>query len=399
MSKLKTVLFLSDRNHYLQHELYCQLSSNLPKDLKSVFLASDFKGERVFKVNMDVDQRELNKAFSKLIEIPSPNLDKRPLSNPIFKSIRIIQNLRRKQNWRESLLRKVDEIRPNLIVITSTNAENTRVISRYRQMIPKLYIQPSNIRISYKGQYTVIEHLKHFFFNQILRLPILPVKETTFDHYGALDLALWSDLWKSHAPIRKESIFHFTGNPVYDQYFSQFSLKLSHSAKPKVWIYLNKEKNIGLENWNIYTDFYRQMMRIHPDFDFVFKAHPLSQLDNVQRAFPGANVTHESPRKEKVDIMITHWSTMALEFIAAGIPVILVNPEERFDFSKRYLSHYGLIAKSQEDIICFFEKYRKEGNVAFLECRQDFIRKSLISDDGKSTERVIELIEQLSEPT
>ena len=98
MSKRKTVLFLSCSAHYLHHDLYSQLASNFPKHLESVFLASDFKGKEVFKVNKNVDKKELNKAFSKLIEIPSPNLDRRPLYNPIFKLIRGIQNLRRKQN-------------------------------------------------------------------------------------------------------------------------------------------------------------------------------------------------------------------------------------------------------------------------------------------------------------
>ncbi|MBN38056.1 MAG: hypothetical protein CMI29_06265 [Opitutae bacterium] len=398
MARDQSILFLSDSNRYLQHDLYCQIAKNFPENLKSVFLASDFKADTLHRKSEDIDRKELEDAFSKFIEMPRLLLDRRPLTNPLAKVWRYGKNLRSKQNWRKGLLCKMDDLNPSLLILTSTNAENTRVISRYRPRIPKLYIQPCNFRVQQKGQYSISEKLKNFWFNRILRLPILPVKETTFDHFGKMHLALWSPLWKNHALERKESSFHFTGNPTYDQCFEKFSAERAYSKTAKVWIYLNKEKNSGQKNWDVYANFYREMMRIQPDFFYGFKAHPHSNLEKIQRAFPGAKVTKELVPKEKVDIMITHWSSTALEFIAEGIPTLLVNPDGQFDFSERYLDQYEGIARSIEEIKSHFKNYQEEGSKAFLNFRSNFVKRSLISDDGKSTERVIRLIQKLSRP-
>lgn len=398
MVKEKVILFLSDRNRYLQHDLYCQLASNTPGNLKTVFLASDFKPNPIYKFSQDQDNQELSDAFSQFIDMGKLDLDHSIITNPLRKLKRIYSNLRTKLAWRTDLLLLIDELKPSLIVLTTTNAENSRVLSRFRPSIPKLYIQPCNLRVKHSDSYSFLEATRNFWFNRILKLPILPVKETTFDHYGHLNLALWSDIWKSHARERSNSTFFFTGNPMYDQFFTRFQENRPNSEIPRVWIFLNKEKNNGRANWDLYANFYRELMNKQSDVLYNFKAHPHSDIESVQSAFPAAHVTKAPVSKDDVDIMITHWSTSALEFIAQGIPTILINPNGRFDLSERYLDHYQAVAEKPEDMIAFIEKYRKEGSSAFLGYRSDFVRRSLTADDGRSTERVVQLIQQLSEP-
>ena len=63
MARDQSILFLSDSNRYLQHDLYCQIAKNFPENLKSVFLASDFKADNLHRKSEDIDRKELEDAL------------------------------------------------------------------------------------------------------------------------------------------------------------------------------------------------------------------------------------------------------------------------------------------------------------------------------------------------
>ena len=61
-------------------------------------------------------------------------------------------------------------------------------------------------------------------------------------------------------------------------------------------------------------------------------------------------ITKDSLPIDSVDIVITHWSSLAFESMILGVLTILVNPGGEFDFAKRYFEDYEFIIEDVHSI-------------------------------------------------
>jgi hypothetical protein len=229
-----------------------------------------------------------------------------------------------------------------------------------------------------------------FFF-----LPLRTTKEQLYDCYGNVTYVLWSEIYTSSL-IETSSRFYFTGFPVYDRIMGVNIKSLRIQQRKRVLIVLNKEKNVGRENWLLFINFYKNLIPILKNYDVYVRPHPLTKEIDFFKYF-GNNIILVNGKDELVyDLVLVHWSTMFLEFVARGTPTILVNPNNKFDLAFRNLAHYGAIAYDLNSVKNLILDLESRSDL-FYEYRSDFIETNLYSDDNKSTFRVVEVMKKLLE--
>ena len=398
LGKLKNknkIVFLSSKNRYLEHDLYLLLARAFPDNFESIYLESDYLPGITYNSSSHIDHSQKIEAFDDYMKIPPISLDKRNLLNINSKLSRVISNYKKIFKWKKDFISTIDKINPNAIVLISPNEFNAKLIQAFRNKITKLYIQPANIQKTVKTEKGILYLMKRFIFHKVMKLPFFSNNLSILKEDSDFFFLLWSKIWVSHIKKDLNEKYLFVGAPKYDKYFQSFQNTKLIPAKPNVVIYLNKEMHVGIENWNIYADFYKKIINSFPANDFVIKAHPLGSTDLLIKTFPTNNVTKGHFPIEQADLVLTHWSTMCLESISKGIPTILINPDSKFDFSEFHLQNYPAIATNIEEFTQLFANFRDSSNSKFPEYRKDFIRELLYSDDGKSTARAVNAIDKI----
>jgi hypothetical protein len=395
VKKKKTIIFLSSANRYLEHNLYCKLAKEFPENYQTIYFESDYKKEITYNSSPEEDYNEKAEAFDKYIKIAPIALDKRKLVSLKSKFNRIVSNNSKIYSWKNEFLSLLDKATPNAIVLISPTEFNAKLAQEFREQILKIYIQPSNIRKAIKIDTSARFKLNKFIYHQILKLPFYNTNPSVLENRKNYYFLLWSGIWVSHLKLKKRTNYKYIGAPKYDKYFQSFQEIKSIPKEPAAVIYLNKELHVGIHNWDIYAEFYKGIIKNFSSINFILKAHPLGGTKRCEEKFSGSQVTTEPISLEKVDLVITHWSTVCYESISKGIPTILINPEGKFDFSEFHLQNYPAIATNIEEFTQLFANFRDSSNSKFPEYRKDFIRELLYSDDGKSTARAVNAIDKI----
>ena len=388
-AQTRKILFLSDNNRYLEHNLYCQLSLEIGNRADTIYFQCDYSSDIAYPKSESKDYSEKWASFGG-IEVLSPiSLDMSKLKGYFSKLKRIIRNYRSIYQWKDEFLRTIDRLKPDLVVLISCNGINARLLARFRPEIRRAYIQPATLRRRYSDQYSVLETIQNFIFNVILKLPIRSVKETFFDHYGGMDLFLWSKLWMEHYKPREDSKYFYLGAPQYDFAFKAFSARRrEHKDRAVIGIVLNKESFIGVDEWKVFSEIYTKLISSNPQFDFVIKPHPRTEPELIREFFSDNVVTDDQLDLTEIDVVISYWSTLIFEYMASGVPCILLNPDGRYDLSYRFLGHYSAVAHDEIGLLELIQKYKDPFSEEFQHIRKQFISKTLTFDDGVSTKRV-----------
>jgi UDP-N-acetylglucosamine 2-epimerase len=142
-----------------------------------------------------------------------------------------------------------------------------------------------------------------------------------------------------------------------------------------------------------------------PELQLIIRAHPsesLSLYTSLTKNLDAEDVLvfkkpHDFDSVNVCDILITQASTVAMDAIIAGKPVITVNFGHGDDPYPYAAEGVVIGVYKNEDIIPAIEKLLNDSNILQeLEYkRKEFIFKHLYKIDGKSKERIVELITEM----
>ena len=392
---MKTVLFLSDQNRYLEHHLYLKIVQSLGEDVKSIYLESDISNEIYYKVSKEDDFDEKKIAFDEYRIFDPVKLDKSLIKNPLLKGIRIWRNFQKKLAWRRGFLNTIDELNPDLCILITTLSPNGKMASLYRPRLKKVYIQPSTTRVEILPKRNLVTKVRDWIYEWIFRLPLIPQKELSFNNIANVDYLLWSELWIRHVEKHKASKYISVGAPHFDELFASRQYIEPKLSFQKCLVILNKEQFIGIDAWNEYAYFYQEVVAANPEIEFIFKVHPLGDFKATEKLFPNSKVTIEPYPLSKADCILTHWSTLAIDGMILKIPTLLINPGGSFDFSSKYFDDYNFILEKPKEVNKLLDKLKQGDFDQFNEAADTYLKLSLSFTDGKSTERIISHINAL----
>ena len=391
---MKTLVFLSDRNRYLEHELYLTLVADLSKDFNCIYLDAEFDDKVKYCISKEQDRIEKKAVFNSVEFLAAPQKNKRPLKSQFAKLKRIFSNLRLILKWRRTLLETIREKNPAGIIMVAPNNVNARVLRMFRKDLKLIYLQPATIRRTTIAAHGIKAELYRFWYNYVLRVPRYVATKSVFEIGKELHFILWSKLWVSGVQKKANSNFHECGAPVYDRFIQSFNFCKAVPSNAKVMVLLNK-KGHDPETYNSYARFYQSLITDNPSLQFTFKIHPLDDVKNCQELFSNSKTQKERIVWDKVDLVLTHWSTLAYEAMAIGIPTILVNPNGQFDFKERYMNQYEAIADSKESFKKLLLNFQNIDHSNFHTYRNRFLNLSFFSTDGRSKERVIDRLKAI----
>lgn len=387
----KKIIFLSDKNRYLEHSIYCLLAEELKRDFKLIYLDADIPHTIVHNKSSLVDKAEKMEHFDvyEKVKLPSHSVNKLKGFPQLLFLIRVLVSLKR------FLLSTIEKHDPSLIIRVSPNTYNTRVLMGLKKNIKTVYIQPATIAHFEMKTEGLKFLIKKMFFNKILGVPYIKENNNFINSSPGTYFLLWSKVWVNQLKVEPNSKLYFVGNLLFDSFFRAKHLGSRGSVK-KVMVVLNKEKHIGIENWDTYANFYMQLATACKNFKFIFKVHPLGDLERCRTVFEGFNVTVNEIEFDDIDLLLTHWSSLSLAAVAHGVPTILANPKGNFDLSRFNMQNYGAIIEEYTD----FERIANElllKDSVFLEIRANFIRSHLTYDDSESLTRAKNILVSIVE--
>ena len=129
---------------------------------------------------------------------------------------------------------------------------------------------------------------------------------------------------------------------------------------------------------------FQRVIANFPEFSFEFKIHPFISLELFEGMFNGYRIPQNSVNLEKVDLVLTHWSTVCLNFTAKGLPTVLVNYSATFNLNERYMDQYSNITISLIELEKFGCSYMSSLNNEFPGILRKYIEINLGALIGKA---------------
>jgi len=145
-------------------------------------------------------------------------------------------------------------------------------------------------------------------------------------------------------------------------------------------------------------------LKNHPNIQLVIKLHPSENGKMHKRAVKEMNSDAVVIKDVDLygllsasDVMLTEFSTTALEAMIIGKPVIIINLDNKPEVIPYVQSGAALGVYKPEDIISVIKDalYNEEIRKKLEEKRKKFVYEQAYMVDGKATERVVKLIEEM----
>jgi len=149
----------------------------------------------------------------------------------------------------------------------------------------------------------------------------------------------------------------------------------------------------------------RRAMANFPDCMLIVKLHPYESYeelgDSLERNGDGNIVVVRDINIfdliDVCDLLITKWSTCALEAILLGKPVVTINLGGTPDPFPYAANHVALDVYKEEDILPALRRvlYDRNTKEMLKESRPKFIKKYAYRLDGNATDRILSLIQEM----
>jgi len=202
------------------------------------------------------------------------------------------------------------------------------------------------------------------------------------------------------------------GQPRYDilcQLETRYSKKriiedLGLDPHKKIVLWTTQTHGLSyIENIKNIEAVYNAMSSLKGEAQLIIKLHPSEDQDAVLYSKKRYNPLILSKNVDTYrlifccDVLITKYSTTALEAIMLGKPVIVLNLSGEPDRENYVRENVALGVYTPETLINTIKKiFKDDDTVAQLKkCHKEYIEKYLYKNDGKSTERMLKLIESL----
>ncbi len=297
----------------------------------------------------------------------------------------------------------VSEQDPDLIVVTSEYGffERALVVAGKLKGIPTLAIQHGNIGPLHEGY---IYPKGSISANGSIETPYCPVPDKTAV-YGPYYYHLLTS--KSSYPSSSVAI---TGQPRYDALtvVDRFADREKFCSK----LQLDPNRNIVLvATQNLPTPkaqtFLRRILRAlktFPDLQIILKPHPKENEERYNEIVKSGyvNVTVLSRKADtfealyNCDLLIAGFSTVITEATILGKPSVTVHIGGKEDPTP-YYRDVTLRVYEEEDLVSTIRKglYDEKTRGKLKKAGKDFVHEHVYRPDGKATERVVALIEEM----
>jgi UDP-N-acetylglucosamine:LPS N-acetylglucosamine transferase len=383
----KNILLFLGKNLYLSNPQYIAITREL-EEYHKVFLYLHDPFTSVYDKNF-LDKHYLLKYFDTFLDLKPLKLELKGKWKFYWKYKRI-------------LTKYLNKINPKVIISCSDMDLCDRVVSTWckRKNIPFVILQPSFIDNTIPKKHGLREIAKYVIFNKILGIPKYRRQILFGNESQKTNLFLWSEYFIEN-PKRK-NIF-IIGNPVFDELFQNFSVE--RKIKNNILICTQTVDILfGKELLKQVNDIYVEAIKSKPDLTFYIKLHPREPSDKYDKVFDRNKLPNIKIVKNQnlydlfkiCDLQISVASFTSFEAAAMGLPIILVNPDDKFKFLDHYreeidirVTEIGEISKAID--IALSDEYWQE----FVEKREKYFKKMLYSTNGYSSKCAANMIRNL----
>jgi glycosyltransferase involved in cell wall biosynthesis len=213
--------------------------------------------------------------------------------------------------------------------------------------------------------------------------------------------------------LLEESVYHpkmlvITGNPRYDvlyyanKIYSKQKLIAKYNLDPhkKIVLWTTQTHGLALDENKKNIDAMYSAMNSLPSVQLVIKLHPNEDqnhpLYTENKSYKPIIIGGSEDTYGLInisDVVITRHSTTALEAIAMGKPLIIMNLSGEPTTSNYVTEGVGFGVSQGKDMKAALEKIL-QNKVNLNKNREKFIEKYLFRIDGKATNRVLEVIKR-----
>ncbi|MHA2174298.1 MAG: hypothetical protein ACXAB2_04925 [Candidatus Hodarchaeales archaeon] len=303
------------------------------------------------------------------------------------------------RQWKREIIQILNRISPQVVVSCSDQSMSDKLISSWCKKNNKNFIvlQPAFINPLYYEKYGIIHKIKYLIFNKLLNIPRYRKQHLFGNEENWTHLLLWSQYFIENP---KRSNMHFVGNPAFDEIFSQFTGK--RTLKKNVLICTQDIKEmLGKEAFDQVTNMYLQAIRAKEDLTFYIKVHPRESIEKYKllfskNDFPNTKVVQEENLYDLFricDVQISVSSYTSFEAVAMGLPIIIVNPNNVFNFIDHFREEIEIKVTDSEKIVNAIDLARSEDYwLEFIKKREIYFNYMVHSTDGQSGKRAAEKI-------
>lgn len=310
----------------------------------------------------------------------------------------------------------LDGIKPVIIIATSDMFFAARVFNQWANInnIPVIIIQHVFLDFK-KNSYDLKQRIKYLLFNKVLNIPLC--RRQTY--YGNEDnnnnyLFLWGEYFKRY--YKGKAIYdniYITGNPACDKYFTVYRKKnytyykiLNISPDKKIVVFCTQviDKMFGNKAFTKVISIIKRTVVVNKKYYFIIKVHPREDIEKYKKTFRDLNENNYKIVKNMnlydlykiTDVQASVSSYSSFEAVASGIPIIIINPNNKLKVFDPFNNEIELRASTSEELNdqlkkCLTEEYKKE----FKFRRRKFLKSRLTYLDGKCGERVADKIREI----
>jgi hypothetical protein len=306
------------------------------------------------------------------------------------------------RKWKREIISYLNQISPQAVVSCSDQSMSDKIISSWCRKNNKEFIvfQPSFISGMYYKKYGFNHKIKYFIFNKLLNIPRFRKQHLFGNEDQWTHLFLWSQYFIEN-PKRRN--MHFVGNPAFDAIFNQFIVE--KTIKNNVLICTqNIEAMVGKKAFDQVIDMYIQAINAKPDLTFYIKVHPRELIEKYESLFPKDDFPNTKVvQKENLydlfricDVQISVSSYTSFEAVASGLPIIIVNPRNIFDFIDHFREEIEIKVTKENEIVKAIDLVRSENYwQEFIKKREKYLKIMVYSTDGLSGKRAADKIKEI----
>lgn len=290
------------------------------------------------------------------------------------------------KSLKEELLNIINSLEVNIIITFDSFDIANEVISVFKKDIRIYYLQTSTL-VAEIDDNTLRQKFDNFLCYIFCGFKLIRTSNNPPFNNKNLNYILWTKLWANNINKNNYKINYLPMILSKDRVVKNYKrIKIKN-----VLVILNKKRNIGLENWKIYANFYKSFFKENKQYTPIFKVHPAEDYTFCSEYFSGYKVLKGKISLDTYDLVLAHWSTFIFDAALNWKPFILINPKNSFDFKKWRLNHYPLLATEKFELSLMINKL-EDDNEFFEKTVNDFLITSLGDNLSASLENLKKII-------
>lgn len=305
--------------------------------------------------------------------------------------------------YKKILKKYLNKISPNAIISNSDMRISDRALISWckKNKVPFIILQPTFLEGGLPERYGFIKLAKYIIINKILGIPIYRKSNIYGNESQKSYLFLWGKYFIKN-PKRKRMII--AGNAAFDKLFNSFSIERSIKKKVLICTQPFLDLIFGENSQNKVNNIYLEAIKSKPDIEFYIKVHPREAIEDYEKIFskskfPNAKVVKNQDLYELFnlcDIQISVFSFTSVEAAAMGLPIIILMLHKDVKFPDHFREEIEIrVTKVEEIVNAINLALSEEYWMIFLKKREKYFKKMLSSTDGKSANRVAEIIRNI----